>query len=101
MQGARLREKSEKQAAGDEISEVSEESDIDEELGYMSPLDNMDPYIAFNRALTSTLMPYPFPPALLTMVRSFPNEGRPQLPTRHDKSRAGAANSVDGGYAPG
>lgn len=54
LQGARLREKSEKQAAGDDISETSDESDIDEELGYISPLDNVDPYVSFKQALTST-----------------------------------------------
>ena len=54
-QGARLREKSEKQAAGDEVSESSEESDmIDEELGYISPLDAVNPYVSFKLALTST-----------------------------------------------
>ena len=52
-EGARLREKSEKQAAGDDVSESSEESDIDEELGYISPLDNVDPYVSFKQALTS------------------------------------------------
>ncbi|KAJ3557178.1 hypothetical protein NM688_g1613 [Phlebia brevispora] len=55
-EGARLREKSEKQAAGDEVSESSEESDIDEELGYISPLDNVDPYVSFKQALTSFQM---------------------------------------------
>lgn len=52
-EGARLREKSEKQAAGDDVSESSEESDIDEELGYISPLDNVDLYVSFKQALTS------------------------------------------------
>ncbi len=52
-EGARLREKSQKQAAGDDVSESSEESDIDEELGYISALDNVDPYVSFKQALTS------------------------------------------------
>lgn len=58
LQGARLREKSEKlQAAGDDYSEDDDdddESDIMEELGYISPLDTVDPYGAFKQALTST-----------------------------------------------
>lgn len=55
FQGARLREKSERQAAGDDISESSEESDILEELGFISPLDVVDPYISFKQALTSEI----------------------------------------------
>ena len=53
-EGARLREKTERAAAGDDVSELSEESEIDEELGYISPLDIVDPYITFKQALTST-----------------------------------------------
>ena len=53
LQGARLREKSERVAAGDDISESSDESEIDEELGYISPLDIVDPYVSFKQALTS------------------------------------------------
>jgi importin-7 len=34
--------------------DVDEESDIDEELGYLSPLDNVNPYVSFKQALTST-----------------------------------------------
>lgn len=50
----RLREKSAKQANGEEISDDEEEDDIEEELGYISPLDTVDPYITFKQALTST-----------------------------------------------
>ena len=49
----RLREKSAKQANGEEISDDEEEDDIEEELGYISPLDTVDPYITFKQALTS------------------------------------------------
>ena len=51
-EGQRLREKSEKQAAGEEVSDDEDEEDIEEELGYISPLDNVDPYITFKAALT-------------------------------------------------
>lgn len=53
MQGARLREKSQRPVTGDEESIASEDSEIDEELGYISPLDTVDPYVSFKQALTS------------------------------------------------
>lgn len=34
--------------------ESEAESNIDEELGYISPLDSVDPYTSFKQALTST-----------------------------------------------
>jgi importin-7 len=40
---------------GDEESITSEDSDIEEELGYISPLDTVDPYLAFKQALTSEI----------------------------------------------
>ncbi|KAE9407355.1 ARM repeat-containing protein [Gymnopus androsaceus JB14] len=46
-EGARLRAKSEKLAAGDDDDDESEEEDIEEELGYISPLDSVNPYDAF------------------------------------------------------
>ncbi|KAM5539406.1 hypothetical protein V8D89_006858 [Ganoderma adspersum] len=52
----RLREKSAKQANGEEISDDEEEDDIEEELGYISPLDTVDPYITFKQALTTFQM---------------------------------------------
>lgn len=55
-ESARLREKSAKQANGEEISDDEEEDDIEEELGYISPLDNVDPYITFKQALTSMFL---------------------------------------------
>lgn len=55
-QGARLREKSQKQAAGDTVSESSDDSDIAEELGYISPLENVNPYTTFKQALTGTFL---------------------------------------------
>jgi hypothetical protein len=36
----------------EEEEEEEEESDIEEELGYFSALDSIDPYIAFKQALT-------------------------------------------------
>ncbi|KAG1732292.1 armadillo-type protein [Suillus lakei] len=50
-EGARLREKSEKAETGDEESDTSEESEIEEELGFFSLLDNINPYVTFKQAL--------------------------------------------------
>ncbi|KAJ7214009.1 armadillo-type protein [Mycena pura] len=54
-EGARLRDKSDKAAAGDEDSD-EEEEEIDEELGYFSALDSVNPYSEFKRALTTFQM---------------------------------------------
>lgn len=51
-QGARLREKSQREVTGDEESITSDDSDIEEELGYISPLDTVDPYVSFKQSLT-------------------------------------------------
>ena len=55
-EGARLREK--QGGAGSEPTsddeDEEEEEDVDEELGFISPLDNVDPYVSFKQALTST-----------------------------------------------
>ncbi|KAA1474736.1 ARM repeat-containing protein [Dentipellis sp. KUC8613] len=56
-EGVRLREQSEKRANEDSVSDESDdESDIDEELGYISPLDTVDPYSTFKQALTALQM---------------------------------------------
>jgi importin-7 len=53
-QGARLREKSEKIAEGEDIEDSEDEEDeVEEELGYISPLDKVNPYSTFKQALTS------------------------------------------------
>ncbi|KAH8091016.1 armadillo-type protein [Cristinia sonorae] len=55
-EGARLRERSQKIANGDDLSDVSEDTEIMEDLGYISPLDTIDPYITFKQALTAFQM---------------------------------------------
>ena len=53
-QGARLRAMNEKREGGYTGSDSSsEEEEIEEELGYFSPLDTVDPYQTFKTALTS------------------------------------------------
>jgi len=42
-----------------EGDEGEEDEDIEEELGYISPLDTVDPYLAFKRALTILQMKNP------------------------------------------
>jgi len=56
-EGARLRERNEKRDAGEAASETSSESEeIEEELGFFSPLDNINPYVNFKQALTTFQM---------------------------------------------
>ena len=43
----------EKQSDNDAASDTSSDSEIDEELGFISPLDTVDPYSVFQQALTS------------------------------------------------
>ncbi|KAG2125248.1 armadillo-type protein [Suillus cothurnatus] len=50
-EGAHLREKSKKTESGDDESDISEESEIEEELGFFSPLDNANIYGTFKQAL--------------------------------------------------
>lgn len=63
-QGARLREKSETDTNEEEEEDSEDEEDIDEELGYISPLENVNPYVSFKQALTSAF------PACLCMIFS-------------------------------
>ncbi|CAL1712201.1 unnamed protein product [Somion occarium] len=60
-EGARLRAKSDKLANGEEEedSDEDDESEVAEELGYLSPLDNVDPYVSFKHALTAFQMKNP------------------------------------------
>ncbi|ETW81490.1 hypothetical protein HETIRDRAFT_125032 [Heterobasidion irregulare TC 32-1] len=52
-EGVRLREQSEKEGDNDAASDTSSDSEIDEELGFISPLDTVDPYSVFQQALTT------------------------------------------------
>jgi importin-7 len=53
-QGARLREKAEKVEEEEDDDDESEDEDIEEELGYISALETVNPYVSFKQALTST-----------------------------------------------
>ncbi|KAK2463383.1 hypothetical protein APHAL10511_004609 [Amanita phalloides] len=56
-ESARLREAAkESRNNEDDAGSSSEEEDLEEELGYISPLDVVDPYITFKHALTSFQM---------------------------------------------
>lgn len=70
--GARLREKQQRKEISDEVSESSEdESDIEEELGYISPLDTVDAYVTFKQALTSALINPSNEGALINLPPAF------------------------------
>ncbi|TRM60552.1 armadillo-type protein [Schizophyllum amplum] len=60
-ESARQRERLEKKEAdkeGDDESE-SDDENVEEELGYLSPLDNVNPYASFKQALTTFQMQNP------------------------------------------
>jgi hypothetical protein len=58
-QGKRLREAAERKDhdADGGASDVSDEEEIEEELGFISPLDTVNPYVRFKQALASTCPP--------------------------------------------
>ncbi|KDQ15134.1 hypothetical protein BOTBODRAFT_32118 [Botryobasidium botryosum FD-172 SS1] len=57
QEGARLRAKHSKPAENEDSDNESFEDDsIDEELGFETPLDRVDPYVTFKRALTTFQM---------------------------------------------
>ena len=97
----RLREKSAKQANGEETSDDEEEDDIEEELGYISPLDIVDPYITFKQALTSTCSAgISRLSVALTPLFSVPNEEWQRVPNRDDVADSRAPDFPHGGNAP-
>jgi importin-7 len=54
MQGQRLREaadRKEHEVLDSGASDVSDEEEIEEELGFISPLDAVNPYVTFKQAL--------------------------------------------------
>lgn len=63
-EGARLRNKQNRvdgdgmegaEVSGDDDDSDDDEEEIEEELGYLSPIDGVDPYVTFKRALTGKL----------------------------------------------
>jgi len=74
MQGQRLREEADRREhdPGRAASDATEEEDIEEELGFISPLDAVNPYVTFKQALTGTSQP-PLPsPSLPRSERGNP-----------------------------
>jgi len=55
FQGAHLRQKFEQAEAGDGGSDTSEESEIEEELGFFSLLDGVSPYTTFGKVRFLTI----------------------------------------------
>ncbi|EJC98943.1 ARM repeat-containing protein [Fomitiporia mediterranea MF3/22] len=60
-EGERLREKANSavDVNGDDEAEESDDEEVDEELGFISPLDTVDPYSTFKNALTAFQMKNP------------------------------------------
>lgn len=99
-----MREKSERSLNGDDAEDEEEEDEIEEELGYFSALDNVDPYIVFKQALTGQLTFFVLCGALLTSVKtsySFPDAKRGAVSGCHDLAECRATYLVDGGHAEG
>ncbi|KAJ8079910.1 Nonsense-mediated mRNA decay protein 5 [Marasmius tenuissimus] len=55
-EGARLRERSERLEEGEDVESDDEEETVAEELGYISPLDNVNLHSSFKQALTAFQM---------------------------------------------
>ena len=53
VQSARLRERAENRGTDEDEDESDEDDQIEEELGFISPLDTVNPYTSFKQALTS------------------------------------------------
>jgi hypothetical protein len=103
-QGKRLREAAERKEhdADGGASDVSDEEVIEEELGFISPLDTVNPYVRFKQALASTLPPPLYPhvtASLLTAAGSTRGEGSRGVPGSDDLSQCRTANAAYGNYA--
>ena len=58
VQSALIRERAESKEAYED--DDSESDPIEEELGFFSPLDTVNPYTSFKQALTSCVVFFPF-----------------------------------------
>jgi hypothetical protein len=65
-----------------EEEDLDSDEDIEEELGYISPLDSVDPYLAFKRSLSSTYLIVPGD-QLLSQIYSLPDEESFRLSNGH------------------
>lgn len=83
-----MREKSGKKAddgsaADDETLDSSDDDSIDEELGFETPLDSVDPYVTFKHALTGEPCPtYWLYAALLMFQLGMIQHSKPIIPLR-------------------
>jgi len=55
-QSARLRERAENRETNGDDDESDDDAQIEEELGFISPIDNVNPYTSFKQALTTFQM---------------------------------------------
>ena len=99
-QSARLRARSEKRTdQGDDVSEESEE-DIEEELGFFSLIDAINPYMTFKHALTSVLSLPVFLYFSLTCRNSFPGQESGAVSGCDDDAECRATNATHGSHDP-
>lgn len=76
-----------------------EEEEVEEELGYISPLDKVNPYATFKQALTCKSLTVWLPNLVLTCDYSFPDAKQPILPGCYHFSHCRAADVTDGSHA--
>lgn len=94
-QGARLRAMNEKREGGYVGSDSSsEEEEIEEELGYFSPLDSVNPYDTFKHALTSSSS-CNFLCGLANALDRLTGQESHSIPGRNDFIRHRTADRVD------
>ena len=75
FQAERLQLNAAKLSSGEDVydEDIDSDEDIEEELGYISPLDSVDPYLAFKRSLSSTYLTI-YGVQLLSQIYSLPDE---------------------------
>jgi hypothetical protein len=75
VQGQRLREAAERKVHDLDVagtSDVSDDEEIEEELGFISPLDAVNPYVTFKQALTGM---FAVPPTTGSLNMADVNDG--------------------------
>jgi hypothetical protein len=78
-----------------EDESVMSDEDIEEELGYISPLDSVDPYLAFKRSLSSGCsIPVTYDVTEITVCSpSLPNEEPFRIPGLYCRLERGTADA--------
>jgi hypothetical protein len=85
----------------DEDEDEDEEDEIQEELGYMSPLDNVDPYITFKQALAGACTRLEGDTGFAYTPFSFPNEESARVPGCDERAEYRPAKFLSGADGEG